>query len=778
MNLSKIKEFYQKNKKTIFYCLLFVISFFYMWNSAFAEWNTADELSELTKTIVEFSNYLIAVASTLVALLSSFIALFLEPWAINGTIFWLDIYLKDIWILISNIVYFIFAFILIAIAFMNIIWKWEQKWELKTALPKFVIWVIIVPFTWFFVQFVLSISAFLTVSVLSLPYDTLNWTAAFWEKASDTKICTTYTISLFDKKPWENASDEAKEKYKKEKEKKELKNQIDNCPEWKLRSIKDILSGNTWWNTEDLSGAIYWMINIYTYWVMHVDQSTQIKKSTTDEIKTLADLGVKLILDLVFLVVFLIIMVALFLALFSRVMWLWIHAMFSPLYWLFYFLWEESWWEQMKKFSIKEFISLAMVPVYVSAALSFWIIFLFVAAHWLSQAPEEWMEAVLSKEWEDPAIKTGGFTLIIKWIKWNDVENDPNSPGRLFNDLFKWSWNAIWQLFLEIFWLAILWIAVMAALNQSTITRQVTEPIQWFGTSVWKLIAKSPQYTPIIPTPGGWLSPKWMANIASSAENYYTNTLPSDRSSKFMDKYKLFWNQWNINKLKSELTTAISSWTAKSIAEAWRKLLKSWWEINNAIRNKDVVWWILDIAQSSTVNIEKYKDTKIEDILWDKEKYYELIREIDKKMEGSLSADFIKWMKNWVTSKLQNDNQYNTLIAKTWDTKKKESPTADGADTASIQAAKAKKMKDLGITSNSNWNITKIWSITINNWEIDKSKYEDVAKELIEKEDIKTSTKEYFIKNFKEFWLGKESRDWVWEKIEELKSKKSWNDNN
>ena len=36
MILSKIKEIYQKNKKNIFYFLLFVISFFCMWDNSFA----------------------------------------------------------------------------------------------------------------------------------------------------------------------------------------------------------------------------------------------------------------------------------------------------------------------------------------------------------------------------------------------------------------------------------------------------------------------------------------------------------------------------------------------------------------------------------------------------------------------------------------------------------------------------------------------------------------------------------------------------------------------
>jgi hypothetical protein len=63
----------------------------------------------------------VTVASTIIALLTSLIALLLNPGWVNGTIFGFEIFLKDIWRLISNIVYFVFAFLLIAIAFMNII---------------------------------------------------------------------------------------------------------------------------------------------------------------------------------------------------------------------------------------------------------------------------------------------------------------------------------------------------------------------------------------------------------------------------------------------------------------------------------------------------------------------------------------------------------------------------------------------------------------------------------------------------------------------------------
>jgi Na+-transporting methylmalonyl-CoA/oxaloacetate decarboxylase gamma subunit len=46
---------------------------------------------------------------------------------------------KEVWIMVSNIVYFVFAFILIWIAFMNIIGKNADQYQLKQALPKFIV---------------------------------------------------------------------------------------------------------------------------------------------------------------------------------------------------------------------------------------------------------------------------------------------------------------------------------------------------------------------------------------------------------------------------------------------------------------------------------------------------------------------------------------------------------------------------------------------------------------------------------------------------------------
>ncbi len=72
--------------------------------------------------------------------------------------------------------------------------------------------------------------------------------------------------------------------------------------------------------------------------------------------------------------VFGVLVVAIVYALFSRAIMLWLYAMFSPFFSLTYVLGDKA--KKLEKFSIKEFISLAMVPVYVSAALAFGLMFL------------------------------------------------------------------------------------------------------------------------------------------------------------------------------------------------------------------------------------------------------------------------------------------------------------------------------------------------------------------------------------------------------------------
>lgn len=170
---TKIIHFLKDNKKTFLYITFFVMIFFLCREFSFANnWDVQTTQETSSKTASVF-NAAIQFISTTIWMLTNVVSLFLNPGWTNGTWIWIQTHLKDLWIMVSNIVYVIFGFLLIIIAFMNIIWKWD-KWELKQALPKFIIWVLIVPFSWLFVQLVITFSSFLSVSVLMLPYDVLS----------------------------------------------------------------------------------------------------------------------------------------------------------------------------------------------------------------------------------------------------------------------------------------------------------------------------------------------------------------------------------------------------------------------------------------------------------------------------------------------------------------------------------------------------------------------------------------------------------------------------
>jgi len=582
MILSKIKELFIKNKKEILLFSFFIIFIFSIWDNAFAvteNWWAKSTTTDWMSALIEWINFLIKISSTIIGLLSALIALLLNPGWINGTIFGLDIYLKDIWILISNIVYFAFAFILIIISFMNIVWQWWGTWELKSALPKFVIWVIMVPFTWFFVQFILSISAFLTVSVLSLPYDVMENKDPYLEIEKN-KICTNLTFDL----RTNSNTDTTKE--------------IKECTKWNQWEDWEYLWDLLSWKVESTwaSSSIFSIINVYTYWVMKIQDLTSVTKNQLEDIKTLTDLWLKLIFDIIFIIVFLIIMVALFMALFARWTWLWIYAMFSPIFWLLFFFWKSKDW--VSKISPLEFIKLALVPVYVSAALAFGMIFMFVAAHWLTTKQESWESFITDvSEWDEKAsqLKIWVFSITLKWIQWWETKKGPD--WTVINSL----WNWIGQLLLEIFWLVILWIAVMAALKSSEITHNVVKPIISFGESIWSLVAKAPQYAPIIPTPGGGTMNAASLQALWSDIQSKINPMMTAKWHSLADS--MFWKNtaWEIQKLKESINNATDITTR-----------------SNAVKKA------LSLKISTQSDVDKLKDFLIEDWKYKKEEVEKL----------------------------------------------------------------------------------------------------------------------------------------------------------
>lgn len=136
-----------------------------------AENNTTDTT---INSIISFLNLGIGVLTFLITPLIMLAGWLLSPDWTFGEIFGLRPILHQLWILISNVVYVIFGFMLVFIAFANIFGGESSKaYEMKTMLPKLVTGMLIVPFTWFIVSAVLSISNILTASVISLPMETI-----------------------------------------------------------------------------------------------------------------------------------------------------------------------------------------------------------------------------------------------------------------------------------------------------------------------------------------------------------------------------------------------------------------------------------------------------------------------------------------------------------------------------------------------------------------------------------------------------------------------------
>jgi len=513
------------------FLLLFAFVFF-LW----ADITLANEpmvSQEAADKVVWLLNWFIAIAATLLWMVTAFITLFIYPWWTNGTLFGLTEYLRDIWVLVSNVVYFIFAFILVTIAFMNIINKWEWNWELKQALPRFIVWVLIVPFTWFLVQFILSISAVLTVAVLSLPYDI--FAGRVEDDVSDseilnTQICNDIIIVL----QWDpntvgtSLSDSP--------EANQMMESVRCRSDGNKSSILQIVTGQDWW--EGIRNSMFGIISVYTYGILRVQELTKVSIGDVSAYKQVLDLVLKIVFDVLFIAVYLLLMIALLLALFTRGIKLWIFIMLSPIFGLMYFFWKlKEWWNE--KYSPTEFIALAMVPVYVSAALAFWLTFILVSTEWIKDTVWEGQSLDQLNLW--------GFKLEIMGNYWDwDLEL-----------------GIIGKLITQIFWVAILWIAVMAALGASKNTAAIVKPIADFWESVWKLAAAAPTYAPIIPT---WWGP-WSGMSVAGLWTFWSQLETSirwaaqSRGSDFARQVMPSWWNNNISQLREMFS---SSWITSS----------------------------------------------------------------------------------------------------------------------------------------------------------------------------------------------------------------------
>lgn len=662
MILSKISNFLSQNKKVFIYFFFFIAFFYIFSDSVFAvtPTETTSTVSDTAKKVSTFFSEILKWISLMLGLMTYLVTMFLSPEWINGSLFWMTEKFKQVWILVSNVVYFVFAFILIWIAFMNIIWKTGEQYQLKQALPKFVVWVLIVPVSWFIVQFVLSISAIFTISAITLPFDTFNkdYKSTIWaiEIPKNCKIDLTQLGKKNDiKTDTSKGSSETKS------------NTFLDCwldENWKLKpgETTELWKLIGWSNSS--STTIYWIISVYTFWIVSLDQVSKISLEVK-YIDTIADLVVKIIFDVLFVLVYSILMITIWLVLMMRWIYLWLYIMFSPVFWLMYFFGKNEWgWEWFFwKFNIKEFVSLALVPVYTMLALSFWLVFMYTVRQGLTKTWDTWSSEI--------KINNDKNGINIWWDDWFNLEivwavATEGSVTKTMEQIWWWALWIVWTLIMKLLWIVVLWWAVMAALKTSEITKAIAAPIASFWENIWKIAQQLPQNAPIFRGQSmkslenaGW-------NILSSIQSKQA-TKWSELSSKFIwwsendTKYRAIKNReiWDINKAFDNLNQLKIIWNTNDISKSkeridaytknfeflliWKQIydnpetkkamemLKKWlWnpnEIKKAFelldknyinKNKSFIWWTTDVRSQ---NVDDYLGSKASSNDWDKKSW-------------------------------------------------------------------------------------------------------------------------------------------------------------
>jgi hypothetical protein len=674
--------------------------------SAMAADETKPVVDETINSIISVLNLGIGVLTFLVTPLIMLAGWLLSPDWTFGEIFGLRPILHQLWILISNVVYVIFGFMLVFVAFANIFgWEHSKAYEMKTMLPKLVTGMLMVPFTWFIVSAVLSISNVLTASVISLPMETILKSGGSTSKLLDTPIIP--KLIVYNKwidngtgsTDWENWLTNNGEFV------------ASNCPEAGTAgciSVKDFLTGGGW-------GA-YNLLSVYAYGIFKI----QWYKAITPEqkINKTWDIASKLWFWVIFFVIFGILVIAIVYALFSRAIMLWLFAMFSPLFALMYVMGKSEKFKALEHFSVTKFISLAMVPVYVSAALAFGLMFLGLVM-WATGNEEKTGNGKLTSGVVDINSLNGNTTIFKFWAEKNGITLITN--GLLDSEAKSWVSSAldigkgiIGTIIMNVLALVILWMAVMAALGSDEITKAAVSPISEMWDSVWKLMKSAPSYVPIPGTGGQSVKSvtQWVSGI-----KWWIETAASSKASDITRKF-WFEDAANRNQAYAKLNAATTNWQVKPAIDALREMEKTYTDINAALNDWKFREAVAKLGKMKEIGVEINPES-INSPKWLADAY----RQIDNTLEHKGIGDLVHGAKDMAITE--------TVVAWRFG---KHSVDAVGKDVGGLKSLSESDVKEMNDESKKK-NVH--YQITINGKNLDLDDKRNFTKIENEVEDLK-----------------------------------------
>lgn len=152
-------------KQIVFFALIMGTSY------ALAQGSPAGEPqsdSDVIRAIVQILNLVFTLITFLLTPAIILAGWLLSPDWTMGDFFGLRPYFINVWVLVSNLVYIVFALMLLWMAVMQI-FSGESNYAFKKKLPRFLVGIMMVPFTWLIVSWTLSFANQAVAAVLSIP---------------------------------------------------------------------------------------------------------------------------------------------------------------------------------------------------------------------------------------------------------------------------------------------------------------------------------------------------------------------------------------------------------------------------------------------------------------------------------------------------------------------------------------------------------------------------------------------------------------------------------
>lgn len=263
-------------------------------------------IKEAYEKLVELINIVLGVVTILVSPIVLLAGWLMSPDWTSGDLFRLREPMYQLWITISNIVYFLYAILLIIIALATIFNS--QNYGYKALLPRLFLGILLVPFTWWAVQWMISIASVVTASVVTIPYETIEALNAKSENKNNIW--------------WENPS------IPRDIDSKTLFTSIESIKIDCSKEGSNCIAPKKF--TEDAAG-MYGSLVIYAYSVFRI-QDVKMINTKFDAAKGLVDIVTNGIISAVMFILFGLLTIALVVILFVRAFKLWIYAIFSPLF--------------------------------------------------------------------------------------------------------------------------------------------------------------------------------------------------------------------------------------------------------------------------------------------------------------------------------------------------------------------------------------------------------------------------------------------------------------